>query len=239
MENHKARCLLCGGELTYFEQPQKLECAVCHQIFEDRAACVNGHYICDECHSNEGISLIVETCRHTDSRNPIELMQRLMTQPSIHMHGPEHHVLVGAALLAACRNSGGGLELDAALEEMRSRGAQVPGGVCGFWGCCGAAVSAGIYVSILTGSTPLKAEEWKLSNLMTARALQAIAELGGPRCCKRDSFTAVREAVLFTREQFGIFMELPESIRCGFFPLNAQCLGPRCPYNPAYTEKKP
>ena len=121
-----------------------------------------------------------------------------------------------------------------ALEEMARRGGQVPGGICGFWGCCGAAVSCGIFVSILTGSTPLKTEEWRLSNQMTAAALEAIGALGGPRCCKRDSFTAVRTAVPFVRERFGVELELPETIRCGFSPLNAECLHERCPYNAAY-----
>ena len=65
---------------------------------------------------------------------------------------------------------------------------------------------------------------------MTARALQAIGNLGGPRCCKRDSFTSVREAVLFVREHLNIDMELPENINCGFSRFNEQCKGESCPY---------
>ena len=44
---------------------------------------------------------------------------------------------------------------------------------------------------------------------MTARALEAIGEIGGPRCCKRDTFTAVGEAVRMTAEELGVEMELP------------------------------
>lgn len=117
-----------------------------------------------------------------------------------------------------------------ALDEMIRRGQQVPGGACGFWGCCGAAVSAGIFISIITQATPLKEQEWGLANLMTARALQAIGALGGPRCCKRNSFTAVKEAVQFVRQQFQIELELPEKIVCGFSPLNRQCKKEACPY---------
>ena len=39
---------------------------------------------------------------------------------------------------------------------------------------------------------------------MTGRALQAIGEVGGPRCCRRDSFLAIREAVRFTKEKLGV-----------------------------------
>lgn len=61
------------------------------------------------------------------------------------MHGPEHHVRVGAALLTAWHNGGGQIDFPAALEEMKKRGSQIPGGICGLWGTCGAAVSAGIF----------------------------------------------------------------------------------------------
>ena len=227
----KNNCLLCGEELVYFDAVRQMECVVCHQMFESNVCCERGHYICDACHASDAVGVIVETCLHTASRNPIEIMVSLMEQPCVHMHGPEHHVLVGAALLAAYRNCGGKIDLPQALEEMARRGQQVPGGACGFWGCCGAAVSAGIFVSLLTEATPLKTEEWGLANRMTAAALEAIGSLGGPRCCKRDSFTAACTAVAFVKEHLGISMELPEEIRCEFSHLNAQCIGSRCPYH--------
>ena len=115
----------------------------------------------------------------------------MMDLPFCHMHGPEHHVMVGAALLTAYKNAGGQLDLEKALGEMYSRGKEVPGGACGFWGACGAGISAGQFLSIATASTPLSVEPWSLSNQMTARALDQIGKAGGPRCCKRDSFLAI------------------------------------------------
>lgn len=227
---NKENCLICGAELEYFTTPRRMPCAICGQSFETTAACKNGHYICDSCHIAQGIEQIAAFCRQSSSKNPLVIMQQLMAQPVIFMHGPEHHVLVGAALLTAYKNSGGAIELDSALDEMIRRGQQVPGGACGFWGCCGAAVSAGIFISIITQATPLKEQEWGLANLMTAQALQAIGALGGPRCCKRNSFTAVKEAVQFVRQQFQIELELPEKIVCGFSPLNRQCKKEACPY---------
>lgn len=144
--------------------------------------------------------------------------------------------MVGAALLTAYKNCGGyencgGQEaFEKALEEMRARGSEYPGGACGLWGCCGAAVSAGIFMSIVTKATPLTGNSWRLSNQMTSRALGAVAELGGPRCCKRDSFTAAKEAAVFVKEKLGIEMELPGKIECGFSGENRQCLKKHCPY---------
>ena len=89
--------------------------------------------------------------------------------------------------------------------------------------------SSSSFVSIITGSTPLATKEWGLSNKMTSKALGAIGEIGGPRCCKRDSFTAIREAVLFAKENLNVEMETEEII-CTFSELNNQCIKERCPY---------
>ena len=230
-----SNCLLCSAELEYFRTPRQMQCALCGQMYETTAACKAGHFVCDACHLKEGAELILEVCSSSKSRNPIALMQQIMAQPQIYMHGPEHHILVGAVLLTAYHNSGGELKLQTALSEMSRRGQQIPGGTCGFWGCCGAGVSAGIFVSIITGATPLHQDVWGLANQMTARALQAIGNLGGPRCCKRDSFTAVKEAVAFMQEHFLVQMELPDPIICGFSKFNEQCKKERCPY---YVAKK-
>ena len=112
---------------------------------------------------------------------------------------------------------------------MQSRGKKVPGGACGFWGACGAGISAGMFVSIITGATPLANESWGLSNKMTSAALGAIGEVGGPRCCKRDSYLAITQAVKFVQENFGVEMELDE-IKCTHSALNNQCIKERCPF---------
>ena len=148
--------------------------------------------------------------------NPVEIARKIMEDPYIYMHGPEHHVMVGAVLLTAYRNSGGDIDLKEALEEMKERGSQIPGGVCGFWGCCGAGVSTGIYMSIVTGATPLAGRSWGLANRTTAKALEAIGELGGPRCCKRDTFTAIRKAAEMTAQELGVEMDCPAEIVCTF-----------------------
>lgn len=61
------------------------------------------------------------------SKDPAAILNKMMEQPFCHMHGPEHHIMVGMALLTAYKNSGGELELKNALVEMNSRGRSVPG----------------------------------------------------------------------------------------------------------------
>ena len=50
------------------------------------------------------------------------------------------------------------------------------------------------------------------------------------RCCKRDSFTAAKEAAGFVKEELGVEMELNAPIKCDFSPENRQCIRAACPY---------
>ena len=223
-------CLICGAPLEYLAHDEPMTCALCGKIDASKTRCTAGHYVCNDCHT-QGMDAMTALCLAYEGRDPMALLLQLMDQPWCHMHGPEHHVMVGAALLTAYRNAGGKLDLAAALTEMLRRGRQVPGGACGFWGACGAGVSCGMFVSIATAATPLSGESWGLANAMTARALAAIGAVGGPRCCKRDSFLAVRAAAAFCREHLGMDMDCsvptcPQSHR------NAQCLRENCPFHP-------
>ena len=227
----KEECLICGAPLEYLDTDERMECAVCHKKENSKTRCVNGHYVCNVCHT-EGLDSLIGLCLGATSKNPIEIMDSMMVQPFCHMHGPEHHVMVGAALLTAYKNAGGDIDLHQSLVEMMNRGRSVPGGACGFWGACGAGISTGMFVSIISKSTPLTVEPFGLSNLMTSKALEKIGTVGGPRCCKRDSFLSILAAIDFVQEHFGIEMER-QKITCDYSGQNNQCIGLRCPFSKA------
>ena len=232
-------CLVCGKPLEYFESAREMKCTFCGQSFFSNAACEDGHFVCDKCHAEKALEVIKTIALETKSSNPYEIAHQMMKSSFVHMHGNEHHILVGSALLAAFKNSGGKIDFPAALDEMRRRGLQVPGGACGLWGACGAAISSGMFISIATGSTPLKDKEYALSNQMTSESLLKIALTGGPRCCKRNTFTAIKTAVEFSYLELGVKMEMPEDrIVCDFYPLNKQCKGVECPYFPVKQPEK-
>lgn len=227
----REECLICRAPLEYLEADTMMECSICHTRELSKTRCVNGHYVCNDCHTR-GLDAILELCLRETSKDPVAVLEAMMSLPFCHMHGPEHHVMVGAALLTAYKNAGGDIDLADALGEMMRRGKSVPGGACGFWGACGAGISTGMFVSIVSGSTPLANEPFALSHKMTSKALGEIGAIGGPRCCKRDSFLSVLAAVDFAREQLGVTMERP-AVVCRYSPQNNQCIGRRCPFSPA------
>jgi len=224
----REECLICKAPLEYLLEDEIMECAICHKQERSKTCCVSGHFVCSDCHT-QGMDSIFGVCLNETSCDPMVILEKMMSMPFCHMHGPEHHVMVGVALLTAYKNAGGKIDLPKALQEMYSRGKAVPGGACGFWGACGAGVSAGQFVSIATDSTPLAVEPWGLSNQMTAKALESIGKVGGPRCCKRDSYLAILAAIDFAAEHLNIHMEKTIPV-CARSKQNNQCIGKRCPF---------
>ena len=205
----KEECLLCGAPLAYLETDEIMECAVCHKKENSKTKCVNGHYVCNECHTR-GMDAIIGLCLKESSKDPVKIVKKLMDQPFCHMHGPEHHVMVGAALLAAYKNAGGDIELHQALVEMMNRGKSVPGGACGFWGACGAGISTGRcgnapISSPWTGRTFSLSPPWKCwrrgwsSTTGTTPPISPAATTKIPTPLRARSSTAWTTGWIFTR----------------------------------------
>ena len=225
-------CILCKAPLKYLDSPKVMRCEICGKSFEGHAVCENGHYVCDACHASPAEGVVRSVVLNSSSKDPVDIADEIMASSFVHMHGPEHHFIVGASLLCAFCNTYGEVDLENALNAVISRGKKVPGGFCGMAGCCGAAVSAGIFLSVILKATPMSKEEWALSNRMTSRCLEAVSRLGGPRCCKRDSYTTILAAAEFLREELGKPLGVSDEILCSHFGENAECLKVECPYFP-------
>ena len=85
-------CLICGAKLAYLEREEPMTCRLCGRTENSRTRCEAGHYVCSDCHT-QGMDQIVSICLAERSAAPLEIMEKLMSQPFCHMHGPEHHVM--------------------------------------------------------------------------------------------------------------------------------------------------
>jgi hypothetical protein len=230
MENRN-NCMICTENLVYYNDYRKSECFICKSTFDANAECRKGHFVCDECHSASANQFIKTYCVNSKGEDPLSMADIIMKHPSVKMHGPEHHFLVPAVLLTAYYNkTGNNGIIKEKLEAAEKRAKNVLGGFCGFYGNCGAAVGTGIFISLITETTPLSGETWKLSNLATATSLLQIAEHGGPRCCKRDTFIALKEAVAFIKNKFRIEIEDYGKINCNFSSMNKECRKRECEF---------
>jgi hypothetical protein len=228
----KVGCLICGEELEYLEEVEYMTCSLCGLVSESNVRCMGGHYVCDSCHSLPANDLIREHCTSSSSTDPLEMALEIMRDPRVKMHGPEHHFLVPAVLLSAYYNHrGDSKRKETKIRQAQRRAEKILGGFCGFYGDCGAAVGTGIFVSLITDSNPLSVDGWRLSNMITGRNLLKIAEYGGPRCCKRNTFFAILGAVEFLEEEFGLKLDVDSETVCEFSDLNKECRFDACPFH--------
>jgi hypothetical protein len=233
IKTNKNNCFVCGQELIYTEATGlNVICHYCGKETLSNVSCKNGHFVCDECHSKSGVELIESFCISSPMTDVMQMANTLMLNPAIKMHGPEHHFLVPAVLLAAWYNHRGEFQWkEQKIKEAKKRAKNVLGGFCGFYGTCGAAVGTGIFISLITNGTPLSDKAWSQANMMTSKALQQIAISGGPRCCKRDTFISLWQATDFIRKELDSSFPKPEQIQCGFSLMNKECLKQNCTFN--------
>jgi hypothetical protein len=221
-------CGVCGKELIYGTDEIELSCDFCGDSYRAQIYCPEGHYICDTCHSKEALDVLRSVIESTTSTSPGEILEKVMSHPAVPMHGPEHHAIVPAVIVAAVKNAGYPVP-EGAIEKAIERGSKVPGGWCGFYGVCGAAIGVGVAVSVLTGATPLTGKTRTLANEATSLALNLMLD-GGPRCCKRASRKAIDAATEFLEKRMDIKLEGDNGVACGYVKRNRECIREECNY---------
>jgi hypothetical protein len=221
-------CGVCAKPLVYSTESVSKTCALCGKEEKTNIFCPAVHYICDTCHSKAALEVLKQILSSSKTTDPAAIFEQVVSHPSVPMHGPEHHIIVPAAIVAAVRNSGYPLP-DGSIEKAIERASKVPGGWCGLYGDCGAAVGAGIAISVITGATPLTGKPRTLAMGATSQALAHMLD-EQPRCCKRASRIAIQSTVDFLREHLGINLPRADKVKCAFPLRNQQCSREKCAY---------
>jgi hypothetical protein len=227
--NKQTGCLVCAKDLVYTKLTEK-NCYYCGKVSKTEVYCKDGHYICDNCHKADSLEFLETYIRNTKQTDPIIMLEEVMNHPSFKMHGPEHHYLVPAIVLTAMKNLG--IEIvDNYWQLVLARCSDFPGGTCGYWGACAGSLSAGVAVSILKECTPLKKDFYGELHQVTSSSLAKIAQIGGPRCCKRNIMLSIYDLIYSLEKIFDI--KIKSSVyTCSYMKYNKECLYKDCPYFP-------
>ncbi|MHB1336127.1 MAG: DUF5714 domain-containing protein [Candidatus Humimicrobiaceae bacterium] len=222
-------CIICGQELSYSKDLPTIEnCSICGQQYETYVRCINGHYVCDKCHSLDIMEKLEKLLCDSSEKNPVVLTEQIFELPELNMHGPEYHSIVPAVLITAYQNLIG-LKDILKINEAIKRGKDIKGGSCGFLGTCGAGVGAGIGLSIIEGVTPMSGDKRGAAIKTVGNALFEISKHGGPRCCKRETITSI-ESFMKETDYFKSLQKTEYS--CRQYMNNKDCIADSCPYFP-------
>lgn len=170
--------------------------------------------------------------------NLLDITNQLLNLPELPMHCPAHHFLTCAALLTAAhlRADSSCQRLLADLKTARERTSILPGGTCGQYGCCGAAMGAGVFFSIWCKTSPMSKNGWAAANQMTSRCLASVAQVEGPRCCKRVTYLTISAAAQAARELMDLDLGPLPPIHCHHSQQNRECRLQACPF---YSPESP
>ena len=158
----------------------------------------------------------------------LRLLLTIRSHPSVPMHGPEHHAMIPGVILTALRNSGGLVDDEDILAGI-DRGSKVPGGACGFWGSCGAAIGAGIAASLFLDATPLTPHPRQQAQAFTADILATIAKISGGRCCQRETWLTLNRTAELSEQYFGYSLDAKTELHCNQYRKNKECIRRGCP----------
>ncbi len=237
-DRHAVDCMCCGAELEVLSSPRPVPCVYCGRSTTTAVLCRRGHFVCDACHTRDGLATIRHICAATDETDMLALMRTIRQHPALPLHGPEHHALVPAVILTTYRNRGGALPA-AAIDTGIERGAQVAGGACAFWGACGAATGVGVGFGVILDANPLEATARQTVMRVTQQVLAALAALRVARCCQRDSWIALREAARLSRELLPVSLLAEARLVCRQRKRNRECAQADCPMLQGGTEPGP
>lgn len=200
--------MICGSGLNYQTYAVDMVCDYCGKTFPASVFCPNGHYVCEECHGAGYYSFLEKAISETTSKNPTEIAETLLKGSLLPSLGGEHHAIVTTSLLVAAKNHGeiplgngtSRILTEHDIMEGIRRMKQIPSCTCAYHGACGAGLGVGAFFSILYDATCAKDVERTLSMRATNAALAAIANTGGPGCCKQSVRTAVLVGVEMLKE---------------------------------------
>jgi MoaA/NifB/PqqE/SkfB family radical SAM enzyme/SAM-dependent methyltransferase len=221
-------CMVCGKPLAYSTRETEQACVYCGEAGMANATCEDGHFVCDRCHAEDALTVITHLCLTAKETDMIALMAAIRRHPKVPIHGPEHHALVPGVILSTFRNLGG----DVSGETIRTgiqRGSTIAGGHCAFMGVCGAAVGAGIALSLLLEANPVRGRERKMVQTAVQQILADIGDLEAARCCQRDVWLALRKTAALSADLLPVRLRADADLVCRQQAKNAECMGKTCP----------
>ncbi len=228
----RSGCMVCGTPLEYLAVEETHTCSYCGQRADANALCGQGHFVCDGCHSGTTAQIIERICRTSPETDMLRLFAAIRSHPAVPVHGPGHHALVPAVILATYRNLGGRVT-DEQISAAIRRGTQIAGGACGFSGVCGAASGVGIAFALILGANPVRGPERSRVQGAVQEVLAGIAAYEAARCCQRDGWIALRKASEISARLLDIPLRARAEIPCRQQAANPECLGRSCPLWPA------
>lgn len=223
-------CSICGQNFCILANAVTLPCAICGNPVLTRYICASDHAICGFCFTTPYLTYLASKFNSSDiSSNPIETFLLLSKNYDFPIHGPEHHGLAAAAFLFAYHHLTRELSQETIMNAVQ-QAAVLPMGSCGTWGACSAALGIGVAYATILQATPMKGVARGSIQKIVADIIMRIGEYQAPRCCRRETLTALQVACEASTTLLTIPIESQVNCQCDQALSQVDCIRERCPF---------
>ena len=226
---HSEGCIICSADIIYEKQNTNKTCYLCSNVFSASSMCRNSHYVCDTCHSEGSLAYVKNLLTKTGITDMINLMNIVRSLPMFNIHGPEHHSATAGVIAAVYKNSGGKISNDDILTAI-DRSSAIPGGVCAYWGSCGAVLGAGAAFSVIMDSSPLKPNQRQKIQKIITELSQVTSNLRAARCCQREVWLTLQKVSELSKIHLDIELSAKGKVECYQVEENSECIHQACSF---------
>lgn len=224
-------CPICGGKITHDDVPQSGKCFICGKPYSSYYYCENECNFCDVCYAQSNFIKFYPIIK-TESKNPIEIFEKMMDIKDIGINGCIHSIAVTMAALFAFKNSAGiNKKLTSIIFEIfREEVHYAPVSLCKIRGSnCGIPIAAGNAFTRFIKKC--KYRDTSLPAKINDECLKVILQNHGKRnCCKRISYIELITLAKICERDLGTKLEMPNKTKCKYSKLNKDCLKEQCEF---------
>lgn len=180
--------------------------------------------------------IVLDLLDWSEEKDPGRILMDSFADEDLAPWGPQHHVLLTAALLTAYRNNGYELNLTQALSSAIQGIKEVASCTCTHGNDCSLGKAAAVFLAIILEYSPHFSMDEKARNhhCQTLRdcclsAFPTVCRMGRRHCCKMHGFIAIEVTCRYLKEELGINLPL-SPIFCDLAVLHPECQFSYCPY---------
>lgn len=179
---------------------------------------------------------IRQLCIESKECDPAKLFIEMLKNIQCEHSDKQYHCLAGLCFITAVCNTDGSFDKQSAVDEVLEKTGAIPDKACTLWGVCGCAVALSAAVTVAVKHFEAAAQNAeKVSAQYLSLAMKDISQQAGDGCCKQKAFLALKTAVSFMSEKYGV--AFPGSfVRCSFSLSQANCCKDECPFYSKYFE---
>lgn len=237
-------CPICRGEVKQLSTARTGKCIICRKEHSSYYYCENGHDFCDVCYGTFAFLKLCSVLK-TDSKNPIEILNQMMSTNDFGLRGCVHCAIVPVSVILAYKNFTKitGKSVDIIIDLFKHEVMRAPISLCEKNGTCVIPVACGNSLATILPILDQRYENTTVGKRLKGECITAVEKIYSEKkldektCCKQIAYEEIVLVTGFINRYLWVELPLPETVICGFSKDNPFCKKEACRFFRGYRAK--